>query len=114
MAAIVAVGFLVQENIEHLLTHGHAPGFGALAGPESPLALPVIAGISLVAAAVATALRVTERRLVAAILHALRATLGRAPRAILRPAGHVLVHPGSPIARAAAGRAPPALLLVTA
>lgn len=114
LAIIVAAGFLVQENVEHLLTHGHAPGVGALAGPESPLALPVIAGITLLAAVVATALRVTERRLVAAILHALRSNLGRAPRALPRPEGHVLVQSGSPIARAAAGRAPPALLPVTA
>ena len=111
LAAIVALGFLAQENMEHLVGHGHAPGLGALAGPESPLALPVIAAITLVAAVIATALRVTERRLVAAIIDALRRPLSRAPRALPRPAAHILLLHGSPIARAAAGRAPPALLV---
>jgi hypothetical protein len=113
LTLIVAVGFVVQENIEHVLTHGHAPGLGALAGPESPLALPVIAAITLVAALVATAVRVAERRLVAGILAALRRPLGRAPRSVPRPAPRILVRLSSPIARAVAGRAPPSVLVAT-
>src|SRR5688572_30979666 len=42
VAALVAVGFVVQENVEHVIAHGHAPGAGALLGPEHPLAIPVI------------------------------------------------------------------------
>lgn len=113
LTLIVAVGFLVQENIEHVLSHGHAPGLGALAGPESPLALPVIAAITLVAALIATAVRVAERRLVAGILAALTRPLGRAPRSVPRPTPRILVRLSSPIARAVAGRAPPSVLVTT-
>ena len=110
---LVSIGFLVQENVEHVMSHGHAPGLGALAGPESPLALPVIAAITLVAALVATAVRVAERRLVAGILAALRRPLGRAPRSLPRPTTRIFVRLSSPIARAIAGRAPPSLLVTT-
>jgi hypothetical protein len=110
---LVSIGFLVQENVEHVLSHGHAPGLGALAGPESPLALPVIAAITLVAALLATAVRVAERRLVEGILAALRRPLGRAPRSVPRPAPRILVRLSSPIARAIAGRAPPSFLVAT-
>lgn len=108
---LVSLGFLVQENVEHVLSHGHAPGLGALAGPESPLALPVIAAITLVAALVATAVRVAEHRLVAGILAALRRPLRRAPRSLPRPVPRTFVRLTSLIARAVAGRAPPALLV---
>ena len=40
--ALVAVAFAIQENVEHLVGHGHLIGLGALVGPEYPLALPVI------------------------------------------------------------------------
>ena len=42
LLAVVAIGFVIQENVEHVIAHGHAPGLGALLGPEYPLALPVI------------------------------------------------------------------------
>ena len=53
LAAVVAVGFVIQENVEHSIIHGHAPGVGALLGPEYPLALPVIGLIGAIAASVA-------------------------------------------------------------
>ena len=44
---LVTVLFLVQENIEHLLSHGHLLGLEALGGPEYPLALPILAVVTL-------------------------------------------------------------------
>jgi hypothetical protein len=44
---LVAVLFLVQENIEHLLSQGHLLGLEALGGPEYPLALPILAIVTL-------------------------------------------------------------------
>jgi len=109
LLAVVSIGFLIQENVEHHLSHQHIPGVGALFGPEYPLALPVIAFITGVAGVLAAAVRGWERRLVAAILAAhrmrlrpIRQTL-RAPRRSARLAF-------SPLAAAAAGRAPPLLL----
>jgi hypothetical protein len=113
LASIVALGFVIQENVEHVISHGHAPGLGALVGPESPLALPVIVAITLLAALLATAIRVVERQLVAGILAAMRRPLGRAPRSLPRATPRILVRLSSPIARSVAGRAPPSLLVAT-
>jgi hypothetical protein len=105
--AVVALGFLLQENVEHYLDHMHAPGVGILLGPEYPLALPVIALISGAAALLATAVGGAERELLAAIAAALRPPFGHAPRALPRPSLHLAVGRISPLARAIAGRAPP-------
>jgi hypothetical protein len=111
LLAVVAVGFLVQENIEHLIGHSHAPGLGALIGPEYPLALPVIGLITGLAALVAAAASQAERALLAAIAEAMRRTLDRAPRQIQRPPMRLVAVLLSPLARASAGRAPPRLLV---
>ena len=66
LALVVALGFAVQENLEHLLTHGHAPGLGVLAGPEYPLALPII-GLVTAATAVVAALVSRTQQVVEAI-----------------------------------------------
>ena len=107
LGVVVAIGFVVQENLEHALSHGHVPGIGALVGPEYPLALPVIAAITLVAAIVATAATTAEQVLLARIA---AAGLGlRPPRRLRRfPAGF-LVSAGAAPSRANAGRAPPSL-----
>ncbi len=55
--ALVAVVFTVQENVEHFAGHGHVIGLGALTGPEYPLALPVLALVTLAAAAVGALVR---------------------------------------------------------
>ena len=110
---LVAAGFMVQENIEHLIGHSHGPGLGALIGPEYPLALPVIALITGLAAVVAAALSQTERALLAVIADAMRRFIGRAPRHTPRPPLRLAATLGSPLARAWAGRAPP-LVLVSA
>jgi hypothetical protein len=108
LLAVVAIGFVIQENVEHALSHGHLPGIGALVGPEYPLALPVIALISLAAGLVAALVRAAESALLARIAGALRPR--RAPRLVRRPSSSAsLVGVLRP--RANAGRAPPALLV---
>jgi hypothetical protein len=110
LATVVAVGFVIQENVEHSIIHGHAPGVGALAGPEYPLALPVIGLIGAIAAAVAAIVTRTQEALVLAIEAALRRHVrpllaGPRPPAVPAAAiGSVLAHPG-------AGRAPPTLVV---
>lgn len=107
LAVVVAIGFVVQENLEHALSHGHVPWIGALVGPEYPLALPVIAAITLVAAVVATVATTAERVLLARIE---AASLGlRAPRRLRRHGSGVVVRVGAALSRANAGRAPPSL-----
>lgn len=110
LTAVVAIGFVIQENVEHSIIHGHAPGVGALVGPEYPLALPVIGLIGAVAAAVAAIVTRTQEALVLAIEAALRRLVrpllaGPRPAAVPAAAiGSVLAHPG-------AGRAPPTLVV---
>jgi len=57
LLALVTVAFTVQENVEHFAGHGHVIGLGALTGPEYPLALPVLALVTLAAAAVGALVR---------------------------------------------------------
>ena len=111
LLAIVAVGFTVQENVEHFISHGHAMGLGALLGPEFPLALPVIACITAIAGLGVAGLGHAEQALLVAIAAALHRPLGRPPRAIRRPPVRLLIALASPLARAWAGRAPPELLV---
>jgi hypothetical protein len=110
LAAVVAIGFALQENVEHLVAHGHAIGAGALLGPEYPLALPVIGLIAAVAAAFATVVADAHEALVAAIEDALRARL-RPVRVAVRKSGSAPATIGSVLARPGAGRAPPLLLV---
>jgi hypothetical protein len=107
LLAVVAIGFGIQENVEHVIGHGHAPGLGALFGPEYPLALPVIAAITAVAALIAAALGQAERALLAVIADAIRRRLARAPRRTPRPPLRLAVDRAPPLALAVAGRAPP-------
>jgi len=108
VAAIVVIGFALQENVEHYIAHGHVIGSGALIGPDYPLALPVLGIVSLVAALVATLVVTSELALIAAIRSATAAahrpvrTLGRPPQRLPAPSGSVL-------ARFLAGRAPPSV-----
>ena len=90
LAALVAVAFAVQENVEHLIAHGHAPIAGALVGPEYPLALPVIGLVTAIAAALVALVARTQEALVAAIEAALRRPI-RAPRLGVRPPATALV-----------------------
>lgn len=110
LASVVAVGFAIQENVEHLFVHGHAPGAGALIGPEYPLALPVIGLVSTLAAVVLALVARTRDALVAAIAAALR-RLARAPRNGPRPPARLVAVIGSVLASPGAGRAPPSLVV---
>ena len=105
--AVVVIGFAIQENVEHQLSHMHAPGLGALLGPEYPLALPVIGLITGFAAFLASATGGVERALLAVIVAALRQAFAHAPRNVPRPPLRVAVARISPLARSIAGRAPP-------
>jgi hypothetical protein len=111
LLGLTAAAFTVQENIEHLVGHGHLLGLGALAGPEYPLALPVIALVTLLVAAAGALVRwriaVLEARLGGRLhrprprgLAADRPAAGWADIAALRLHARFLVRP-------AAGRAPP-------
>jgi hypothetical protein len=111
MAVVVVVGFAVQENVEHAVSHGHLPGIGILHGPEYPLALPVIAVVTLIGALVAATVASADDSLVASIRTALARVVRRAPRRTWRPRSSDPVRLGSPVARHVAGRAPPTLLV---
>lgn len=110
--ALVLIGFVVQESLEHLGMHGHVIGLGAVMGPEYPLAMPVIGLITLAAAVVSVLIAGAEEVLLRTIAAALRSTVGRAPRLLARPPER-LDGPRIPIlARLAAGRAPPRMLAI--
>lgn len=110
MAAAVAIGFAVQENVEHVLGHGHLLGVEALAGPEYPLAMPVIGAVTLLASLLAAAIRDVERALIAAISHALRGAQRRPIARLERPPLSV-PRPSSAVATAHSGRGPPPRLV---
>ncbi|MEJ7803276.1 MAG: hypothetical protein WKH68_07885 [Candidatus Limnocylindria bacterium] len=105
--ALIVAGFAIQENIEHYLSHQHASGLSVLLGPEYPLALPVIAFISGLAALLATTTGAVEQELLAAIASALNRGFGHAPRHLPRPPSPPWVLRLAPWAGSAAGRAPP-------
>ena len=107
LLAVVAIGFALQENIEHLIAHSHAPGLGALIGPEYPLAVPVITLISGLAAFVASALGQAEDALLVVIADAMRRILARAPHTTPRPPLRLFAVLIAPLAGVWAGRAPP-------
>lgn len=104
---LIAAGFLVQENLEHAMSHGHVPGIGALVGTEYPLALPLIVLISGLSAFVAASVGGIERELVAVIAAALRLALRHRPLSMPRPPLRLAVARISPLARSGADRAPP-------
>ncbi len=108
LLVVVLIGFALQENVEHALTHGHTPGLGALLGPEHPLAIPVIATITLIGSLLASIILVVEDALLASIRDL--DSRNRAPLRLIRPA-LTLRRPSMSRPRAHAGRAPPALLV---
>jgi hypothetical protein len=104
---LVAIGFVLQENAEHAVVHGHGLWAGALIGPEYPLAVPVIAAITLMAALLAAAF-VTAELILLSRLATTRPPL-RAPRSLMRPARRIGVPTGTGW-RARTDRGPPLLL----
>ena len=103
--AVVAIGFVLQENAEHLVVHAHPIGFGALVGPEYPLALPIIAFLTGIAAIAVELIAGVERSLLEAIA-AVLASHWRPARHLRRP-GRVVAHRSSVLSRMGASRAPP-------
>ncbi len=71
------LGYLLQENLEHLSSHGHLIGLGALSGPENPVALPVLTLVALGLAAIGALVRwriaTLEAQRAATTVHRLRA-----------------------------------------
>jgi hypothetical protein len=109
---LVAVLFAIQENVEHLAEHGHILGLGALAGPEYPLALPVIAMVAFALAALGALIRWRIAGLRARIA---TASAKRVPHADVRVAPewravHAAAAHRWTLDRKDAGRAPPRTL----
>jgi hypothetical protein len=114
LLAVVLVGFVLQENAEHV-SHGHLPGLGVLAGPENPLALPALVVVTLLLAALGALVRwriaVLQVRLTRAAAYGSRAAGLRAqlPAADWWIAATAVAHHWT-IARQDPGRAPPLVL----
>ncbi len=53
----VAVAYLIQENIEHLVAQGHLAGFSPIVGAGAPLALPILGLVTLAFALVGALVR---------------------------------------------------------
>ena len=113
LLAAVLLGFLVQENVEHWLAHGHLIGPGALLGPEYPLAIPLFAALTAVAAAVVVVVARAEDELLLAIANASARLFPRRPSPPPRPTLDVATPALAPLATLSAGRAPPSVLRVS-
>jgi hypothetical protein len=85
---LAILAFLLQENLEHLLVHGHAPLFEPLVAGQYVATLPIFAALALLSAA--TSLRLGRRidHLAAAVLAAARHAT-RAPRRVSRPSARL-------------------------
>jgi hypothetical protein len=57
LVPVLILGYAIQENLEHILGHGHVLGVGALVGPENPLAIPVLTAVALVLAIIGAVVR---------------------------------------------------------
>lgn len=112
LLALVAGLFVVQESVEHFVAHDHLVGIGALVGPESPLALPVIAAITAVAALLLAGTAETEAGLLRAIAAARRPRRAT-PRRLPRPPARSRLDRRSVLADRIAGRAPPRMLALS-
>ena len=111
LLAVVGIGFAIQENVEHWLSHGHLLGFGAITGPEYPLAIPVLSAVTAVAALLGALVRSVEAELVAGIAAALSRL--RPPRIARRAPDPIHLRRRPAMAGSDAGRAPPVLLVGT-
>ncbi len=111
LALVVVVLFALQENVETFLAHGVVPGVDVLFGGELPLAIPVLALVTLGLAAIGALVRwrisVLTARLHRAAPRAQTALSGSGPAPEWAE-----VHAAAPhrwtLDRRDAGRAPPA------
>lgn len=105
----VALLFVIQENVEHLLVDSHLPGLGVVVGP---VVLPVLAATTFGLAALGSLLR-WRLRVLEARIAAARQTYAR-PSATCRPQEWAAVAAAAPhrwtFDRRDAGRAPPRIL----
>jgi len=110
LLAIVVIGFALQENVEHLTTHGHVIGVGALVGAEYPLALPILGLVSLLLAALGAVVRWRIRLLAWRVSHGMPVGRHRprpAPRSAVWLAATADLPHRWTIGRPDAGRGPP-------
>jgi hypothetical protein len=111
---LTVLAFAIQENLEALSSQGIVPGIDALIGPDAPLALPVLALVTLALAALGGLVRWRIAILEARVA---RIRAGRRPRILDRSPAREwrLVDSIAPhrwtADRRDAGRAPPASLL---
>jgi hypothetical protein len=94
--------YSVQESLEELLVSGHPNGFGGVFGHGGWWAIPLSAAVALIVVAL---LRLGRSLLQAAASLAPRRLVF--PTLELRRPGSVALVPVRPLARSAAGRAPP-------
>jgi hypothetical protein len=110
-----AIVFTIQENLEHIAAGETPHGLGALIGGEHPLAVPVLAGVSAVVAALGALVRWRVR-----VLEQRVAGLARLAESRWRPPRRIAPAPEWPVGgsfrahawflvRLLAGRAPPAV-----
>jgi lysylphosphatidylglycerol synthetase-like protein (DUF2156 family) len=114
--AAVVVAFVIQENLEHA-AHHHVPGLEVLFGPENPLALPALAAVTFVLAAVGALVRWRIAILGERLARAVAAGAQRTGLRATRPAAGSWVAAAVcarqwTIARQDPGRAPPPVLHV--
>jgi hypothetical protein len=76
--AVALIGFIVQENLEHGLVHGHLPGLSMLYGGQYVATVPVFALLALAGALVAG----FARRRLAALEAAVRDADAALPRPV--------------------------------
>ena len=107
LLAVVALAFVLQESAEHFVSHNHAPWLGALAGPEYPLALPILAAITCLGALATSLVRERERVLLDRIAHGAAWIHGSAAPILVRPTGPMRLRRLPVLARPNLSRAPP-------
>jgi hypothetical protein len=86
--AVALIGFIVQENVEHGVVHGHLPGLSMLYGGQYVFTIPVFALLALAAAFAAS--------LVGRELATLERAAAEAERRLPRPARRLAPVPCDP------------------
>jgi hypothetical protein len=112
LAPAAAALYLVVENVEHLIGHGHAEGIGIYLAPESILSLPIVLLTSALAATVGAIVRWREIVLIGRLRQVRRRRTLPAPQTAASR-WHItaaLIHRMFLAARSAPDRAPPLAL----
>lgn len=105
--------FALQENVEYLFAHGDILGIEAIVGPNAPLAIPVLALVTLALAVLGGLVRWRIATLAGRIARAVAAAFERIAARLPAPEW-TRVHDAAPHrwtrSRPDAGRAPPSIL----